>query len=250
MKTTSENDKPHFPTATALEHRLGFFQPTRRPKHKKQTVETPWGIIKIDGRLGQQHADVFESICFEREKKAELEDGRIKLLVDPARVRHRARIVSGEQFSSICNELQTALLQILEPTEKACSGHLIDHLDFAMRHDGSGITRRNPLGGERGLWRVELGKAFCKLVEKDIWVGHDPGRVAALESGIAQAIARHLLTHATTPNGGWKIDGLIRAVAGDLSDENVRHRRREIRLDAPGLAALGFIVADDRMLKA
>lgn len=248
MKTTSE--KPHFPTATALEYRLGFFQPTRRPKWLKHTLATPWGVARIEGRLGQQHADVFESICFEREKKAEMEDGRIKLLVDPARVRARAGI-GGEQFSCICNELQTALLQVVEPVEKACSGHLVDHIDWAQASSGQKITRRNPLtGGERGLWRVELGKAFCRLVERDIWVGHDPALIAAMRHGISQAVVRHALTHKTQPNGGWALDGLIRTVAGgSISGTSVRHRRHELRADATLIADAGFLIIGDRLFR-
>lgn len=247
MKTTSE--KPHFPTACALEYRLGFFQATRRPKWQKQTLATPWGIVKVEGRLGQQHADVFESICFEVEKKADMEDGRVKLLVDPWKVRARSRIGSGQQFGEICNELQTALLQIVEPVDKACSGHLIDHIDFAKKSDGKGITRHNPLtGGERNLWRVELGKAFCKLVERDIWVGHDPAMIAAMQHGISQAVTRHLVTHKTQPAGGWLLDSLIKTVAGgEISNTSIRHRRHELREDSSIIASAGFSIVGDRI---
>lgn len=246
---TSEQ-KQHFPTATALEYRLGFFQPTRRPQYRKQVITTPWGCVRIEGRLGQQHADVFESICFEREKKADMDDGRIKLLVDPARVRARSGIGSGEQFLSICNELKTALLQIIEPVEKACNGHLIDHINYARRANGEEITRRNPLtGGERGLWRIELGKVFCKLVERDIWVGHNPALIAQMQYGISQAVARHLLTHKTQPHGGWTFDGLIRTLAGEISEESRRNRRREIRLDSAAFVLVGFLVSGSRITK-
>lgn len=247
----TSTDKQYLPTATVLEHRLGFFQPTRRPVYKKQNIVTPWGKIHVEGRLGQQHANVFESICYERERRADMEDGRIKLLIDPAKVRARAGITSGEQFTDICNELQTFLLQIIEPVEKACSGHLVDHIDAARRIDGSVITRHNPLGGERPMWKVELGKAFCKLVEADVWIGHDPAIIVGMRYGISQAVTRHLLTHKDVPNGGWIIDNLISAVAGgQLSSTSMRHRRHELRQDADAIAAAGYIInKDGRIVK-
>jgi hypothetical protein len=191
---------------------------------------------------------VLDAICFEREKKAELEDGRIKLLVDPAKVRRRACITSGTQFQAILKELEQAVIEIIEPAHLACSGHLIDHIDYATRSDGTRITRPDPLtGGERALWRVELGKALCTLIAGDIWLGYDPAPIARLELGIAQAIARHVLSHKNEPNGGWTLDGLIRAVAGELDDQSMRDRRREARKSAAALANVGILIEGDRV---
>ena len=240
-----------FPTATVHEHRLRLFQATRRPKRIEQEIVSAWGKVWIEGRLGQAHADLFEAFCFEREDKAELEDGRIKILVDPYRARKRANIQSGDGQRKLCNDLQTTLIRIMEPKKYACTGHLVDHIDEACRKDGTAVTRYNPLSrGERPLWKIEIGKAFCKLVEADIWIGYDPARIAALETGIAQAVARHVLTHKTMPNGGWSLDGLIEAVAGELSSDSARNRRREIRADAARLRAAGVIIDGDRIFKA
>ena len=247
QKTTS---KPVFPTATVSEYRLRLFQATRRPKLINQLIVTPWGKVRVQGRLGQAHADVFEAICYEREVKAELEDGRIKLLVDPFKVRKRAGCASGSAFQKIKVELQTAYIEIFEPIEKACEGHLVDHIEKACRKDGSIITRKNPLtSSERHLWRVELGKAFCKLIECDIWVGYDPSILTAFEHGISQAIVRHVLTHRTMPSGGWRLDGLIQAVAGELSAHSNRHRRREIRAEAAVFKKAGIVIDGDRVFK-
>lgn len=246
QKTTSNDVK--FPVITAHEHRLRLFQATRRPKEINKRIETPWGKVRIKGRLGQGHADVFEAICFEREARADFEDGRIKILVDPYRVRKRSNNWSGSTFGRITDDLQTALIEIIEPVKFACSGHLIDHIGKAYRRDGTMVTRLNPLDGkERPLWRVEVGKAFCTLVHKDIWIGYDPAKIATLETGIGQAITRHILTHQVMPRGGWTIDGLIQAVAGDLSSWAIKHRRSELRGEAHLLKSLGIIVAGDRI---
>lgn len=243
-------DKPHMPTNTVHAVRLCLFQPTRRPIQLiKHQIETAWGRVKITGRLGQQHADVFEAICYERQARGEMEDGRIKLLVDPAAVRRRAGITSGEQFESIITELQAAVIEIIEPTKFACSGRIVDHIDKARRANGSYVTKNNPLGGERYLWRVELGKAFCKLVAGDIWVGYDPAPMAAIGCGIAQAVARHVMTHKNEPCGGWTLDSLIKAVqpGSQLTNAQLRDKRRELRSSAVALRDAGIEIHDDRV---
>lgn len=247
---TISKHKGHLPTTTVSAARLCIFQETRRPEMIEKLIETPRGLVRVVGKLGQAHADVFEAICFEREIKSDLEDGRIKLLVDPYKVQRRAGLSSRKQLDKITDQLEMALIEIYKPEHLSCKGHLIDHIEDAKRRDGSKLTRRNPLGGERSLWRVELGKAFCTLVERDIWLGYDPGPLTKLDRGISQAIARHVLTHKNVPAGGWKLDGLIEAVAGKLEDQQLRDRRREIRADAEKLAGgLGIVISGDRVTR-
>jgi hypothetical protein len=246
IMTTSEN--PKMPTATAKEHRLRLFQATRRPSAIRDVeIKTQWGHIIMTGRLGQGHADLLDAICFHAERRTELNDGRIKLLVDPAKVRRACRI-GGEQLKKLARELREATIQIKEPEHLSCIGGLVDHIDTAVRSDGTPITRRDPLtGGERELWRVELGKAFCRLVQKDVWVGYDPASLSYFTHGISQAVARHTLTHDQEPRGGWILDNLIRSVAGDIKSQAIRDRRREIIDDAPNFAKVGLAVLGDRV---
>lgn len=250
MATVTTGNKPPFPTTTTHAIRLCLFQATRRPVQEKGVeVLTPWGKIRRWGRLGQQHADVLEAICYCRERRGDLEDGRIKLLVDPARVRRRSGQTSGQRFSEVLKELEQAVIEIIEPQRLACSGHLIDHISKAVRSDGTPLTRHDPLTrGERPLWRVELGKAFCTLIAGDVWIGYDPTPIAALRHGISQALARHVLTHKRAPAGGWTLDGLIRAVSGEeLSEQQLRDRRREVRGDSDALAGLGIEIEAGRV---
>jgi hypothetical protein len=243
------SEKAKMPTATAREHRLRLFQATRRPKQQRDAeIKTQWGRIVLTGRLGQGHADVLDAICFHAERRAELEDGRIKLLVDPAKVR-RACGVGGEQLKKMARELREATIEIREPREIACIGGLVDHIDTAVRSDGTPVTKFDPLtGGERELWRVELGKALCKLVKKDVWVGYDPAGVSSLKHGISQAVARHILTHENQPRGGWHEDTLIRAVCGEeIAGQMLWDKRRELRADAGRLAGLGVLLKDGRV---
>lgn len=238
------------PTCTAHEHRLCIFEPTRRPRYiRGARIETSHGIIMRTGKLGQAHADLLDAICFCAEKQVAMEDGRIKLLVDPARVRRVADITSGDQLKALVTELQAAVIEIKEPAHIACIGHIVDHIDTAMRSDGTPVTKHNPLtGGERVMWRVELGKAFCKLLDTDqIKRWYDPAPIARLNTGIAQAVARHVLTHTTQPPGGWHIDTLIQAVGAASDSVSLRHRRRELLSAAAALAEIGILIDSKRI---
>lgn len=243
-------------TATLSEHRLRIFDPTRRPKYRKKLrLESSWGIIEKTGKCGQVHADFVDAIFYCREKTAEMQDGRIKLLVDPAKVRRVAGISSGSQLNDLKTEIMEVVIKIIDPVKMACEGHIIDHIDIAKHEDGNGITRFNPLSRrkkdpgpiERELWRVEVGKALCKLLYHDLWLGYDPTPIAQLRHGISQAIARNILTHKNKPNGGWILDNLIRSVEENLSGTTLRDRRRDVRNDAEKLKEIGISIDGDRV---
>ena len=252
-KRSCGHDKS-LPTATGREHKIGIFQPTRRPELINTTIETKWGKIRIKARLGQQHADVFEAICHEFEFRTpydyEMEDGRIKLLVDPAKIKRRSR---QKDLKNILTDLRSAVIEIIEPPNLQCIGGLIDNIDFAKKSDGSYITKRNPLGGgERPIWRVDLGKAFCKLVQKDIWIDYDPQPIAALRHGITQAVVRFILSN--SKNSGpktnkWKIDTIITNVTGQITNEELRNRRREILSDKNKLNDIGITIENGCILQ-
>ena len=246
LQMTTIGAKPPFPTSTIHAIRLCLFQATRRPKKIEEIVETSFGKIRIKGRLGQAHLDVFEAICYSREKKREV-DGRIHILVDPWEVRKKSGQMSGTTLTKITDDLLEAIIQIIEPDPLACIGHLVDHIDVARKSSTDEKITRLGTFGERELWTVKLGEAFCKFVQKDIWVGYDPAPIARLDHGISQAVARHVLTHKTVPNGGWKLDTLIEAVAGAVSLELGRQYRKRIREDAQRMAEIGVIVEEDRI---
>lgn len=238
----------HTPASTLHQGRLRIFQPTRRPVMLEEVFCTPWGKVRIKGALGQAHADGIEAIQHVGREPTLLPDGRISLLVDQAEVRRIAR-QDGGSLRRVADDLMQGLVEIIEPAPLACLGHLIDHIDYRPRGaDGAFIMAPNPLdGGQRHLWRVELGKALCRLLEADLWLYQDPGPIAALRHGISQAVARHVLGHKTEPRGGWILDSLIHAVAGDLADQALRNRRREVHCDADALLEVGILIEDGRV---
>ena len=239
--------KPHFPTNTVHTIRLCLFQSTRRPEILERIIETTFGKVRVKGRLGQAHLDVFESICYSRIKKRD-SDGRIHLLVDPWEVKKKSEQKSGTTLTKIKDDLLGVIIEIIEPKRLACSGHLIDHIEPAIGEDDLPLTVPSQFG-KRGLWTVKLGEAFCKLVLQDIWIGYDPAKIARLEHGISQAVTRHVLSHKNQPTGGWKIDTLIKSVSTgtEVSQEAFWKYRERIKGEAEKMAQIGVFVEGDRV---
>lgn len=233
------------PTTTVTPARVRMFQPTQRPTMLTEArFETAWGWCRVKGRLGQRHADLMDAILYCAEKRREA-GGGIELLVDPARV--RAMLSDGRyslsQIWILIKELREATCEIKTAGIHALGG-LLDHVTKTE------MTRRNPLTGEeRHLWTVRLGLPFCELLRRDYALYYDPAPIARLKHGISQAVARHVLTHnhRQQPNGGWTLDGLIRAVAGELSDSRMRDARHRVNADAAGLKNIGIEINANRV---
>lgn len=234
------------PTSTAAQARVRLYQPSQRPEIRRdEWLETSFGRCKVSGRLGQRHADVVEAILYCAEKRRDVSDGGVELLVDPARVRKTLSDsrYSFAQIEKLLAELRSVTVTIETPRfDFPIIGGLIDHVI------PSPMTRRDPLtGGERNLWRVRLGVALVMLLEHDLSLYYDPAPIARLQHGISQAVARHILSHKTEPTGGWYLDTTIKAVAGEMPSEAMRKARLRLKEDAEALKALGIEIDGDRI---
>lgn len=233
------------PTSNALESRLRIFQAVQaRPKYlKNHKIVTPWGEAIITGRLGQRHCDLIESIRFCTEKTLDKE-GKLWLLVDPYKLRQKmGEHYSYGQIKLLTKELMEAVIEY-GTDDGPVIGHLIDNALPAK------IERFDPLSKKtRKLLAVEVGIPGRKFIFDGIKLYYDPVTIVRLKSGISQGIARHVLGHTTMPNGGWKLDSLLEAVAGSLTGPSLRNARRSIREDAVGLKDLGIEIDGDRVHK-
>ena len=235
------------PTSTCAQARVRLYQPTQRPTPRTGAWQvTPWGRCRVTGRLGQRHADIIEALLYHAEAVQQTTDGALYIVIDPARVR---RTISGSGYSggrldALLREIMGAVVEI-ETERGRVLGHLIDEVVEAK------ARRRNPLAAhgaaaERALMRVRIGAVAAALISTDLHLHYDPAPIAALGSGTAQALARHVLTHSGEPRGGWRLDALLEAV-GIEGTQAVRDARRSVRRDADGLAVLGIIIEADRV---
>ena len=240
------------PTSTALQGRVMIYQPSQRPQERKgQWMDTGFGRCRVTGRLGQRHADIVESMLYVAERRRDISDGGIELLVDPAKLR---RTLSDHQYShdhilKLLTDLRAATVEIVTPELEQRGdriiGGLIDHVI------PSPMTRRDPLsGGERKLWRVRLGVALVMLLERDLSLYYSPGPIARLQHGISQAVARHVLTHKHDPIGGWYLDTLIRAVSGEnLGNAEMANCRHRLKRDAADLRKMGIDIDEQNRVR-
>lgn len=241
---TKRNGNAVTPTTTALQARVAIFQPSQRPQSLRgEWIDTSYGRCRVSGRLGQRHADVVESLLYCAEKKRSTDDSGVELLVDPARVRRTlSQQYSHQRLWRLLNEIMQAVVEIQTPDFRAL-GHLIDHVVE------SPATRRDPLTGRsRNLWRVRVGIVLVALLGDDLSIYRDPSGIAGLTHGITQAVARYVLTHKQEPRGGWHLDTVIKAVAGeDLSGQAIRKARLRVNDEAESLGDVGVIVTENRV---
>ncbi|MCQ4229661.1 ABC transporter ATPase [Pseudomonas stutzeri] len=240
------------PTSTVLQARVMIYQPSQRPRELAgQWMDTCFGRCRVTGRLGQRHADIVESMLYVAERRREISDGGIELLIDPARLR---RMLSDHQYShdrikKLLIDLRAATVEIVTPelelSGERIIGGLIDHVI------PSPMTRHDPLtGGVRHLWRVRLGVALVMLLERDLTLYYSPGPIARLQHGISQALARHVLTHKRDPAGGWHLDTLIRAVSADgVSSKTMCNCRYRLKEDAERLLKIGIDIDTNNRVK-
>ena len=207
----------------------------------------------MTGRLGQRHADILEAIMFCAERRKDENDG-IRLLIDPAEVRkvmgeHHSQAgnlcrYSLEQCWTLLKELTAANVDVDAPG-KRISGGIVAHHEYTKS-----ITKADPLtGGHRRLWTVKLGKAWVELMKLDMIASGNPAPIARLEHGITKAVARFMLTHSPQhqPNGGWTLDRVIEAVAGELDTTGMKNARRHLRAEARALRGLGIEIDGSRV---
>ena len=247
-------------TTTVTPARIRLFQPTKRPRCTDKDGEwivTAWGRCRVGGRLGQRHADLLEAIMYCAERRREEVDRTIKLLVDPARLRKLlGEHYSLEQVWVLLGELCGAVIEVESPhlsTTERIMGPVLAVAKYSRTETrvdpfAGRVGRKNPpRSGDRRMLTVRLGEAWTTLIRLDLPLRYDPAPIARLKHGVSQAVARHILTHRGAPNGGWTVDRLVAAVAGEVHGQALRDARRWLRADALGLAEIGIVVAGDRV---
>lgn len=263
--------------STVHQSRCQIYQPTRRPMHLTEETEfsTSWGIATIKGRLGQAHADVFEAIMFTAiDCWHDSEFGTTDLLVDPYQLRKilgagkgtikgKPSMGSKDGLKHIMDDIMQVLVSLKVPAKGIeIHGHIVDYYEEVdgtvecslkkvhrakINDEGQIETYTDSIVG-RKLWKVVIGKAWNLLNSQDIGLFYNPWPLAKLQSGISQAVARHVMTHKQEPNGGWIIDSLLETVGAGTKAE-LRNRRRELRNDRIGFENLGFLIVGDRLTR-
>lgn len=224
----TDSKKQLLPTTTTLQSRVRLFQATRRPVYlKDDTSVTVYGSVTVRGQLGQAHADLLEAMLFCAKDVATKEGFPTKLLVDMHQVKKHSNIKGG-QVKQLIDELMAAVITIkpANGTYKFMKGHLIESV-VESKLNASTINKLTKK--ERVLWAVTLGSSLMELIKQDFGLNRDPTAISDTNSGLCQAVARHMLTHDRNKSNGLKADTAIKAVCGDIDGCQLRNRRREFK---------------------
>lgn len=238
------------PTSTVTPARVRVFQATKVPvaTTAETIITTAWGTCTVEGRLGQRHADLVESILYLQEKRKDNKDGTFGVRVDPYKLRQcLGKQYSHEQLSVLLKEIRKVVITIETPKFKIMGG-IIDSTSESKSKDAA--TVMNPLTGQRRhKLVVKFSAPFCEMLKLDVPLFYNPKPLCRLTKGISKAVARHILTHQHAPQGGWKLDDVIRVVAGDIKKTDVRNHRRSIKADAAVLAEAGISIINGRLIR-
>ncbi|XSG84093.1 MAG: hypothetical protein ACPW60_10145 [Methylohalobius sp. ZOD2] len=234
------------PTTTVHQHRCRIFQASKRPASGEKEIETSWGKVKVKGRLGQVHATLIETIMNNAIDKREV-DGCVYLLIDFYSIRremtNNKHHYSYETIHKLLDDIMTTLLDVTIPNRKIsrAKGHLIDEVYESNK------SKFNPFGGERKLWIVKIGRVGRAFLRDDIPLFYDSESISKMKHGISQAVARHVLSHAKAPSGGWYLNTIITAVSGTTGGQALRDSRRRLKEDIAWLVDLGIVINGDRV---
>ena len=238
--------KKEIATATVHENRFNIFQPTDRPAEKTTIMQVKNGTIKVTGKLGQVHKDILEHIKHNHIKYGYTQDGRLAFLIDLYQLRKVLgkgnSLYSYETLNRMLKDLITTTIEFDTETMKITGNFLAQITESKVE------VSHSKLGTIRKLTRIEFSILGTALVEQDIKLFYDPIPIIQLKYGISKAIARYCLSHKNQPNGGWKIDTILKAILGeDAKLQAIRDAKRFLRKDADQLAKCGITIKNDRV---
>jgi len=233
-------------TATVHENRYSIFQPTDRPTEKTIVMQIKNGTIKVKGKLGQNHKDILELIKHTHIKFGYTQDGRLAFLLDSYQIRKALAGGKGEYshktFWSFLQDLIQTYVEIDTPTFKVAGNFLAHAVESKIE------VAHSKTGKPRKLLRIEFSKLGTTLIENDIKLFYDPIPIAKLSHGVSKALARYCLSHKNQPNGGWKIDILLKVILGkDAKPQAIKDAKRFLKKDIEQLKKCGIYIENGRV---
>lgn len=213
----------------ALLYRLPVFEPTTRPARQFREVTNSYGLLRVDGRLGQGHLSVLEVLCLHGRNFSESNEGELQVEVQLNVLRR------GLGGSNSARHPAKAVWRLLRDLQQSVVEISTDHGEFCGQplYDVD-VIRRN---GAPVTLLVRFGQIWTRLFAPSVFRVHQPTSELVRLSGVGQAVARWVLTQSSPANGGWRLEHLFRSlgVAGRYSS-----RIGELKRDAELLNGMGI----------
>jgi len=238
---------------TESQNRLPMFEATLKPQYQKRVYEGKYGKLLVEGRLGQAHKNLLETILWKREAHSYIEiEGKEYLKVAYDREKIRKYLSQGSKYSyAKYKELLKDMIQTyieLETDKVRIKGTLI--LEVKESLVKKPIKSKSPIiPEETPLTVVIFGAVATALIDKELRFTYDPKPIAQLDSGISQAIVRFLKTHQSHPQAGYRLRELVANLIENVEGQKWWDIRRLLKKDTEQLEALGITIdfKEDRL---
>lgn len=239
---------------TESQNRLPIFEPTLRPKYGRRVFENKYGKLLVEGRLGQAHKNLLETIFWKKELYSFSEvEGRkhLKVLYDEETVRRYMSQNSKynyETYKTLLKDMIQTYIS-LETNKLKIEGTLIMQVEKAkvLRPAKS----KSPIiPGEVPLTLIIFGAVATALFENELRFTYDPKPVLSLRSGISQALVRFLKTQKEHPASGYNLKTLLENLEGQMGNKKWWEIRRCLKEDTGLLEKLGIVIdfKEDRII--
>jgi len=256
LELQREQQDQNLGVATESLNRLPIFQPTLKPKVETRTFENKYGKITIEGRLGQAHKSLLETILFKRKAFALREEENkicLKILYDEYEVRKHMSQGSKynyETYQRLIKDMIKTYIK-LETRKLTIEGTLISRKLTAKNYSHKTKSNLPDLKGKEIAYAViEFGDVASLLITKELKFTYDPKPIMALDSGISQALVRYLKTHRAHPTAGYHLKELVENIEGQMQEKRWWKIREYLKKDTDLLKKLGIVIdfKEDRVI--
>ncbi len=238
--------------APAIISRVPTFQPTFRrgqPRGMDATWTTPWGSVRVAGRLTEIHRKVLDAIFSDNEGEFEMETGAKAFLVDPYRLAKAAQVGQNTQWlKSIMEDMRVAVVHIVD-THTGLEHHagIVSEYLVSSQHasqPGGALT------GDRSLMVATISAAWMRIHHMSLTVHYRNllPIVNTAQHGATHALALHVLSNATYNRALVQALTDIGALREGMTDRGQRKVIAEVLEEQKLLAVLGIQIGANRVV--
>lgn len=244
---------------------MPLFAPSLRQAAADQwTGETPWGRVTVQGRLTQTHRGILDAMFATALSSFSLSDDPNApevLLIDPYKISRM--LGTARDYRWLMARLEDMRCARVDLYVKATGREyrIGQPPRFAWEATGGIVSEvraakdKAPcpggvVSGDRNLLAVTLSGVWMQLMRESDLVTYTPlvVKVAALKSGVTQALARLCLTH---QEFNMRLDAVLRhidALGPDTHERKVRRVHQAIKDETEALADLGITIRNGVVL--
>jgi len=231
---------------TESQNRLPIFEPTMKPREGVRVFEGKYGKLLVEGRLGQAHKNLLETIFWKKEIYTfDEEDGIefLKVAYDEMKIRKylsQKSEYSYERYRELLKDMIRTYIS-LETNKLRIQGTLIMQI-YESKVKRPTRSRSPIIPKEVPLTVIKFGAVATALFKNELKFTYNPKPIMGLKSGISQALARFLKTQQSHPTAGYHLRGLIENLEGQMENKKWWEIRRYLKEDAEKLEELGIVI--------